>query len=362
MRLCQRGVLQFVAIKPVFAILDIIAISCGFYYVPAYQYFEMCIYNVSYTWALYCMFVFYLATSHIIRNFRPVMKFASVKIIVFATYYQSLAIKAGPMPTEDSVVWNDLILCVEMVLFAIMHCLAYPTSEFQGGTPDSTFIDNVKDVMKLSDVMQDMYHNFTPIYHDYGLQRSEKEMSGSVVPTSSATGILSGNLDSVAVEMSHRYRGRNRRFAFNSLLRGDRPIKARLRPLQGGSDVNSDDESCNGDIEEGINGREATSSHGLLKGIGRDSLIDSSAAGIVKNPLRNGMSKGDSDHGGVIGNATDGLPNINTKTNIDQQEINYSDDTDSPLSLSSVHSSDQAIKRRTHGLRYVHIMSVPIDD
>lgn len=210
MRLCQRGVLQFVIVKPTFAVLDIIALACGFYFVPAYQYFELTVYNISYTWALYCMFVFYMATNHIIRNFRPVLKFASVKIIVFATYYQSLAIKTVPMPTEDAVVWNDLILCVEMVLFAIMHCLAYPTSEFQGGTPDSTFMDNVKDVMKLSDVMQDMYHNFTPIYHDYGLQRSEKEMNGSAVQSSAATGMLSGNLDSVAVEMSNRYRGRNR--------------------------------------------------------------------------------------------------------------------------------------------------------
>ena len=39
---------------------------------------------------------------------------------------------------------------------------------------------------------------------------------------------LAGNLDSVAYEMSHRYRGRNRRLTFNALLRG-KSIRARLR-------------------------------------------------------------------------------------------------------------------------------------
>jgi hypothetical protein len=75
--------------------------------------------------------------------------------------------------------WNDLILCVEMVFFSILLCIAFPTSEFQIGIPDSSFLDNVKDVLKLSDVMQDLYHNFTPIYHDYGLQLSEKETASS---------------------------------------------------------------------------------------------------------------------------------------------------------------------------------------
>ena len=81
--------------------------------------------------------------------------------------------------------WNDLILCVEMVFFSTLLWIAFPVSEFQGGTPDSRFIDNVKDVFNVGDVMHDMYRNFTPIYHDYGLQRSEKE-AGSTGSTRSA--------------------------------------------------------------------------------------------------------------------------------------------------------------------------------
>ena len=63
------------------------------------------------------------------------------------------------------------------------------------------------------------------ILQEYTLQRSDREAPETVrVKT-----YLAGNLDSVAIEMSHRYRGRNKRFAFNSLLRGDTPIRAQLR-------------------------------------------------------------------------------------------------------------------------------------
>lgn len=79
MRYCQRGVLQFVIIKPIFAIIDIIMISTGKLYVLPYQIFEMIVYNISYALALYCMYVFYLATKQLIKKFRPIMKFATIK-------------------------------------------------------------------------------------------------------------------------------------------------------------------------------------------------------------------------------------------------------------------------------------------
>ena len=114
MRLCHRGVLQFIIVKPFVSILDVIMIASGHYYELPYQIFEFVVYNIrsvpapsllhrhlflplplplplpapcnlptwtvrSYAWALYCMFVFYLATSKLIKKFRPVLKFATVK-------------------------------------------------------------------------------------------------------------------------------------------------------------------------------------------------------------------------------------------------------------------------------------------
>ncbi len=115
------------------------------------------------------MFVFYQATKKLIKKFRPILKFASVKAIVFATYYQSLAVAASSMSPQDTVMWNDFILCIEMVFFAGLLMIAFPTSgernslivyhfhiftEFQGGIPDSKFIENVRSVLSVHDVMQ----------------------------------------------------------------------------------------------------------------------------------------------------------------------------------------------------------------
>ena len=98
MRLCQRGVLQFVIVKPIVSTMDAIMLAAGLYFNPIYQYFEAIIYNIrfycfkhvillltigfmnfSYGYALYCLFIFYTATKQLIENFRPILKFASVK-------------------------------------------------------------------------------------------------------------------------------------------------------------------------------------------------------------------------------------------------------------------------------------------
>jgi hypothetical protein len=110
------------------------------------------------------MYIFYVATNKIIKKFRPILKFASVKLIVFATYYQSLFVKASSMSPENAIMWNDLLLCIEMVIFASILMCAFPTSEFEGGVPESRMMNNVKDVLKIKDVMQDVYHNFMPVY------------------------------------------------------------------------------------------------------------------------------------------------------------------------------------------------------
>jgi hypothetical protein len=138
------------------------------------------------------MFVFYQAIKKLIKNFRPILKFASVKAIVFATYYQSLAVQASSMSPENTLMWNDFILCIEMVFFAGLLMIAFPTSghlplkyvtdclislslsiylslslscslvvtEFQGGIPDSKFIENVRSVLSVHDVMQVSFYAY----------------------------------------------------------------------------------------------------------------------------------------------------------------------------------------------------------
>jgi hypothetical protein len=64
-----------------------------------------------------------------------------------------------------------------------------------------------------------------PAYQDYAVQRSQTETPA----TSDLLTYFSGNLDTAAMQMTERYRGRSKRMAFNSLLRGTRPVTAKLR-------------------------------------------------------------------------------------------------------------------------------------
>lgn len=175
LRFCQRGVLQFVLTQPSVASISVILLITGYYDSVAWTVIQTIIYNISYAWALYCLYVFYLAIKQNIKNFRPIAKFASVKSIIFATYYQSLFLKMALADTQHAVLWNDLLLCVEMVIFATALMFAFPVSDFQGGVPDRRVLENVKDVFTMKDIVHDVYHNFTSTYGDYALQRSETE-------------------------------------------------------------------------------------------------------------------------------------------------------------------------------------------
>jgi hypothetical protein len=155
LRICSRGVLQFVIIKPLIAIIDIAMLSSGLYFNTIWEVVTAVIYNLSYTVALYSLFLFYVATKQVIEKFKPVSKFIAVKIIIFATYYQSLLFDIFiPISNEDAIIWNDLLLCFEMIIFAILLWLAFPIHEFIGGMPDRRVLKNAKEIF----AVKDLYH------------------------------------------------------------------------------------------------------------------------------------------------------------------------------------------------------------
>ena len=356
MRLCQRGVLQFILVKPVVAILDSIMLAAGLYYLTLYQYFVAVVYNISYTYALYCLYVFYLATSRLISEFRPVLKFASIKVIVFATYYQSLLVKASTLPIEETAMWNNLILCVEMVFFSFLLMLAFPISEFRGGIPENEFIDNARDIFRVGDMMQDLHRNFTPIYHDYGLQKSEKETVESLAGQGGGIS-LSEKLGSAAAEMSNRYRGRNRKFAFNALLRGDRPIKARLRPIRDDSPTNQSPSPGNSSDIEGVGldgslwNNSVNSSHGLL-----NEITSSSDRQIVTGINSYSNNQSSSNIGGSSDNTGEHNTNLpgNNNGSVDTTDSVSSKKRNEFSQLSCdpapAISRDDSLRLRTHGI------------
>ena len=198
---CKRATVQFVLMKPVAAIVSLSLYAADLYDSPAYQWILLIVYNVSYTLALYWLFLFYLATKEMLRarKAHPVFKFLAVKLVVFATYYQQLAVAAVKLvPEEERARWNSFVLCVEMSLFAILHVKAFSYLEFMGiddfeigvlsndenenvdpasAAPkesssqgkEKKMFQNLTQILSVRDVSADVYHSFTPKYDAYAL-------------------------------------------------------------------------------------------------------------------------------------------------------------------------------------------------
>jgi|TARA_B110000208_G_scaffold71625_1_gene92120 hypothetical protein len=140
----KQGTIQFVVIKPIMAFISLVLLAFGVYDHPAWQWISGIIYNISYTVALYALFMLYLATKKCLKTYKPVRKFFAVKSIVFLTYWQSLAFQliALVLPisftVEDQMQWNSFVLSIEMFLFALLHVHSFPWWEFSLSKGKST--------------------------------------------------------------------------------------------------------------------------------------------------------------------------------------------------------------------------------
>lgn len=133
-RLPKMGALQFVIVKPVLAAISIIVYICGKFEDWYYQWLLFVVYNISYSVALYALYLIYWASHEhpSLQAKRPLMKFLSVKMIVFLTFWQTLLLPHAPLPGSIQR-WEDFILAVEMVIFGFLMNAAFSWQEFHSG-------------------------------------------------------------------------------------------------------------------------------------------------------------------------------------------------------------------------------------
>lgn len=102
LRFCKQATLQFCLIKPVMAFVIIFLQAFGHYrdgdWSPdgGYIYITI-IYNISVSLALYGLFLFYFATRDLLTPFEPVLKFCTVKSVIFLSFWQGNTIKKSHM-------------------------------------------------------------------------------------------------------------------------------------------------------------------------------------------------------------------------------------------------------------------------
>ena len=160
LKLTTVGILQYVPIKVLCSLAAAVTYMAGDYMNGrfearnAYPWITLIV-NFSQMWALYCLFLFYLGAREELAPIKPVAKFAAIKLIVFATWWQSvsfaLAVHFGLLSagmfggcsdlrqkgntlrcwtTEDvAQMLQDCLVCVEMLLFAIAHHFIFTVPE-----------------------------------------------------------------------------------------------------------------------------------------------------------------------------------------------------------------------------------------
>jgi len=141
------GILQYVPIKLITAFLTFMlwglnaydngsfALNNGYMYIAV-------ITNISQTWAIYCLVIFYLGCKSRLKAFNPIPKFLCIKLVVFATFWQSclIALFVKLNVIRDTKTWTsdniatgiqDFLICLEMIVASIGHWYAFRPSDFR---------------------------------------------------------------------------------------------------------------------------------------------------------------------------------------------------------------------------------------
>uniref|UniRef100_A0A663NBR7 Transmembrane protein 184A n=1 Tax=Athene cunicularia TaxID=194338 RepID=A0A663NBR7_ATHCN len=163
------------------------------------------IYNFSVSLALYALFLFYFATMDLLRPFEPVLKFITIKAVIFLSFWQGtlLAIleKCGVIPEVQIIDgkevgagtvaagYQNFIICIEMLFASIALRYAFTCQVYREKKENSTanlapmqsISSGLKETISPQDIVQDAIHNFSPAYQQYtqqSMQEAERKAPG----------------------------------------------------------------------------------------------------------------------------------------------------------------------------------------
>uniref|UniRef100_A0A8C6AL66 Transmembrane protein 184A n=1 Tax=Monodon monoceros TaxID=40151 RepID=A0A8C6AL66_MONMO len=185
---CASATLQFCIVKPIMALVTIILQAFSKYHDgdfnihSGYLYVTL-IYNASVSLALYALFLFYFATRELLRPFEPVLKFLTIKAVIFLSFWQGMLLaileRCGAIPeaqvTDGS---GNLITCIEL-LFAPSLCAAPSPARCAQRrraptAPMQSISSGLKETVSSQDIVQDAIHNFSPAYQQYTQQATHE--------------------------------------------------------------------------------------------------------------------------------------------------------------------------------------------
>lgn len=212
LRFCKQATLQFCAVKPLMALITLVLQAFGKYsdgdWSPNSGYLYITIvYNISVSLALYGLFMFYSATKELLTPFDPVLKFFTVKSVIFLSFWQGVLLavlenvevispnlNSGVSAGTVSAGYQNFLICIEMFFAAIMLRYAFPYQVYMQSCIANSHTRSVtmqsissslKETMNPKDIMNDAIHNFHPQYQQYTQYTSHNNQPSYTIPAAS---------------------------------------------------------------------------------------------------------------------------------------------------------------------------------
>lgn len=166
----KRCILQYVWVKPLLWIIIVCSKLIGIYNENDYSIktsiylWITIIYNLSVTISLYYLAIFWKCLYIELKNFNPLGKFLSIKLIIFASYWQSLFLKFLQIfniikDIETIKFLSNLLLCNEMIFFTIINLTSFSYIEFNKfNLPNCArmkFYYSLRDFLLIGDLIYD---------------------------------------------------------------------------------------------------------------------------------------------------------------------------------------------------------------
>ncbi|KAI9706857.1 MAG: hypothetical protein M1820_004636 [Bogoriella megaspora] len=137
------GVFQYCFIRVFFTLVscvsEIFDKYCEESLSPAYAHIWVQVFeSVSVTIAMFCVIQFYIQLRTDLADYRPFLKVACIKLVIFFSFWQNLVLSflsssKGPFQPTSKIAYADIkvgipsmLLCAEMAIFAVLHVFAFP--------------------------------------------------------------------------------------------------------------------------------------------------------------------------------------------------------------------------------------------
>lgn len=189
-RLVKLGVLQFVMFRPLLSFLSIILTELGLSHEDTFHWKDGFLYifilsNISFTLALYGLILFYVTAEELLEPFKPLPKFLCIKGVIFFSYWQGIALlilqnlgflgASEEMTAKDkSNMYQNTLVCIEMVIASFAHYYAFPYNEFESDCnstqPINRLTTGIKSILSAQDVINQVKDSISPQSYDFELK------------------------------------------------------------------------------------------------------------------------------------------------------------------------------------------------